>query len=643
NSVQAALTLAGLQLRTAGPEVAIDTLEKTRAKHPDDRNILILLNNVYAQSGNTDAANDILAELVRVDPDNVQFRTRFAASLLDRDDPAAADAVILEGVQRSSDSVGKIRTLIGVLLQRDRVDAAKGMLEALAADPEKLRYALVLGDLNVQLGEQDEARKIYARLGESIADSVDPHPVAILAEIQASKLMIASNERDEAKQTLDQVLTVSPTNTDALRLRATLALADSRPIDAIADLRAALRSIPDAPGLYLLLAQAHASNDEPALSEDAYRRAIGLRPDVATSYLQFARYLVKNKRTDEALKLLDEASADNASNRVLWRANAQLSLASDTLEQAERAAAALEKINANDSDVHHIRGAVARRRGDHLNAALAYERALESNPNDEIALLEMVRSLNEANRTESAIAKINEALKDKPDNARMIRALARLHRLNGDELKARAILLDALEKNPKSSHTYVELAGTYLNTGEEDEAINVLERGSEAVEDNFAIVSAHAVVQERIGAPEKAIALYEAFLSENPKSFAAANNLSMLLVTHRQDQPSLDRALALATPLRESGIPNYLDTLGWVHFVRGESNAAIETLQRAVELSPGQPTFLFHLGEAHRGAGQLETAEELLTEALTTTQPFPEREQAEAALQALRRDSRSPS
>jgi len=50
----------------------------------------------------------------------------------------------------------------------------------------------------------------------------------------------------------------------------------------------------------------------------------------------------------------------------------------------------------------------------------------------------------------------------------------------------------------------------------------------------------------RLGRPDDAIALYDGALAKNPKSYFAASNLAMLLVTYRSDSASLARARRLA-------------------------------------------------------------------------------------------------
>ncbi|NNL65902.1 MAG: hypothetical protein HKP30_06655, partial [Myxococcales bacterium] len=73
------------------------------------------------------------------------------------------------------------------------------------------------------------------------------------------------------------------------------------------------------------------------------------------------------------------------------------------------------------------------------------------------------------------------------------------------------------------------------------------------------------------------------------------NNYAWLIATsHRTDAEALDVALRLARrAVAETGRedPNVLDTLAEVQFVAGDSEAAVDTIEEAIALSPDEPYF----------------------------------------------------
>ena len=91
-----------------------------------------------------------------------------------------------------------------------------------------------------------------------------------------------------------------------------------------------------------------------------------------------------------------------------------------------------------------------------------------------------------------------------------------------------------------------------------------------------------ALLHERRGEHAAAIDAYEDLLRRNPDEDRAANNLAMLLVAHRSDRASLERAWQLAARFSTSTNPAYLDTAGWVLVKRGEVGPALRLLEQAV-------------------------------------------------------------
>src|SRR5258708_40360597 len=87
-----------------------------------------------------------------------------------------------------------------------------------------------------------------------------------------------------------------------------------------------------------------------------------------------------------------------------------------------------------------------------------------------------------------------------------------------------------------------------------------------------------------------------------------ANNLASLLADHRKDKPSLVRAGYLAGVLKNTDIPQFKDTLGWISYLQGDYPAAISYLEDAASKLPNLALVQYHLGMRYLAAGQNEKA-----------------------------------
>jgi predicted Zn-dependent protease len=124
-------------------------------------------------------------------------------------------------------------------------------------------------------------------------------------------------------------------------------------------------------------------------------------------------------------------------------------------------------------------------------------------------------------------------------------------------------------------------------------------------------------------------------LQKSPGSEVARNNLAMMLVTHRTDKASVDKAVQLVEPLKQSTNPNYLDTIGWVLYKNGEVKESIPYLRKARDKVSDATVINYHLGMALFKSGDTPAAKPLLEAVVKSPQPFAGIEEAKEALRQL--------
>jgi Flp pilus assembly protein TadD len=150
----------------------------------------------------------------------------------------------------------------------------------------------------------------------------------------------------------------------------------------------------------------------------------------------------------------------------------------------------------------------------------------------------------------------------------------------------------------------------------------VTEEAKAAIPGNREIGQLLAQLYMQTRQTDKAVAQYESLIKANPRDDMAANNLAMLL-TAKADPASLDRASQLAERFESSTQPAFLDTIGWVHYLKGDYDKALPLLQKAVDLAPKAPELQYHLGMALYKTGQVDQAKRYLKQALEAKVEFP--------------------
>jgi tetratricopeptide (TPR) repeat protein len=174
----------------------------------------------------------------------------------------------------------------------------------------------------------------------------------------------------------------------------------------------------------------------------------------------------------------------------------------------------------------------------------------------------------------------------------------------------------AIERQPKNIDGYRALAELYLRQNNNDEALKVIRAGLEQQPESMVLHLTLAGVLAAKGDYEAAIAEYEDLLKRDPGSMVVANNLASLLSDYRNDKASLDRAYSLVPILRKSQVPSFKDTLGWIHYQKGDYKSAIQLLEEAAAALPDRAMVRYHLGMAYIAAGQPAKASEQLKKAL---------------------------
>ena len=237
-----------------------------------------------------------------------------------------------------------------------------------------------------------------------------------------------------------------------------------------------------------------------------------------------------------------------------------------------------------------------------------------------------------AGEPERALTLADRAVQAHPEVAAFHDLRARILAAAGQPDAARAEFERALALDPDDPAPMVGLGGLAAARGDDARAREMLVRAAEIEPRNAAYlytVSQHDLAAGDVQAAERWLG--EA-LALDPLHARANNDLAWILAERDED---LQRALVLARRGAQ-GAPSAetLDTLGWVHFKRGDYEAAADALGKAHLMQPESPSIAYRLSLALLRTGGEERARALLREALDAG-TFPEEEAAREQLARL--------
>ena len=114
-------------------------------------------------------------------------------------------------------------------------------------------------------------------------------------------------------------------------------------------------------------------------------------------------------------------------------------------------------------------------------------------------------------------------------------------------------------------------------------------------------------------------AALKAALALAPDQPMVLNQLGYSQIAHREDVKRASAMIERASKLRPDDAA-ITDSLGWVHYLRGDVADAVPLLEKAAAADPGEPTINEHLGDAYWSAGRRYEARYAWRAALVTAE-----------------------
>ncbi len=180
----------------------------------------------------------------------------------------------------------------------------------------------------------------------------------------------------------------------------------------------------------------------------------------------------------------------------------------------------------------------------------------------------------------------------------------------------------------------IALIEFYAREGRGEEAEAAARAGLQRRPGDNALRLQLALLLEADGRADEAIAVYDELVRDDPTSTVAANNLASLLSEKGNDAAALERAYAIAQRFQNSEVPQFQDTLGWIHYLRGEHVLALPMLRDAAQRLPQYGLVQYHYGMVLKALDQGALSAETLEKAIELA-PSPDAAYLAPARQAL--------
>jgi tetratricopeptide (TPR) repeat protein len=664
-SLKIRLELAKLFLAGHEYEQAQRRLVWILQRDPNDKSARGLLATSFAGMAHPEEASQEIDRLLSADPGNLQARVLSAAIDLSKRDGAAAEKVLLEGVQtsnRSIDSllamasfyqiVGQIaksaelyqeivkrdpksvlaHTRLGWLYARagDKASAERAFREVATLAPNDSKAVLALANYYVNIGDWPEAVTEVERLAKKNKDAGTRN---MLAEVY-----YFAGRRGDALKLTQQLIDENNQDTRARMLRGMLLLNTQQFDSAIGEFTHVLYYQSDLAPAHYFLAVASMATGAEQIALQHMERALQINKGMVSARLWLIDYHFKRGDKTAALNLAREAPEKQQSmpEFVVIRAvcSGEPNLTLDQQSQLQNALLAKPGLIMDYADVGlapflKLYGGPVR---DQLEAAV------KSNPNFRPAQAVLTKILEAQGKQEQALAEMTKKVAANPKSFADLILLAKLQVKAGHLPAARDTLQKANLLKAGSPDVMLGMEQIDEQTGNLDEALTYLQELTQKfpkVAEGWGRLGA---LQERRHAITEARAAYEKALQLDPRDAIATNNLAWLLAN---SQGEMDRALTLAKKAHQLDPSNagLSDTLGWIQYRMGNYPDALEALGEAAKRDPENAYFHYHLGMAQSRSGRDKEALSNLQGALRINPRLPEAQEIRGEMATLLRST----
>ena len=519
-----------------------------------------------------------------------------------------AFAAYLRASEKDPESAFLLRKLAEVAARRADLDQAIGYGErALELEPGNVQLRVFLATLH-------RFRKDYAS-AEAVLRDVEGNPIDAEAALLLYNIQLEAGELDAALATARWLVAREP---DELRARFAVAQAQHRlgnRDEAERVLREALgRGVDEIP-VYDYLARLRREAGDPDGEIAIYRELLARHPRNQEILMRLAEALDAAQRDDETRAILEELEREHGDLRATMRLGF-LDLKAERFDAAARRFETVLGRDPRQHEVAYLLGIVRRRMNEPDAAMAAFERVPAGHERFVDARTQMAGILERQGDYAGALAQVDIARQHQAARPLDLYT-ASLRAKSGDFDGAVAFLQELLAESPSDPEVLYNLGVIYGEARRSDEAIGYMQKVLELTPDH-------------------------------------AGALNYIGYTWAEQGLRLDEAEAfIVRALQARPEDGYItDSLGWVYYMRarpliarGETaegrallERSIRELERADELTGGDPVISEHLGDAYFLLDQKKRALELYEEALGMEPRETEQPELRGKTERLRRE-----
>jgi tetratricopeptide (TPR) repeat protein len=649
-------------LKTGSSAEAKKILEETNQKHPDYLPPRVLLMKMACAEHQDD---DCIARVKNVlSQDSINYDALYQDGILNLAKGDAVGAIrdfeYLSNAYRHNPLV-RYQLALAYLLysnskdlseanRRNAVDAAESRLnEAVGLEPRFDQAAMLLAELKIRKGnpaaavgllepvtkerpqiaqaqyllataylaqqKSDQALAVYRHMTELFPN--DPQPSFLIGSV-----LLRQGKQADARKAFEKSNGISPDYLPAVERLVDLDIVDKQYAPAMDRVQKLIDKDPKLASLWGLRAKIYLAQQDFTRAEPDLLKAIELDPKLEVAYQFLAQLYVASNRQKEAIAKLT-AFVENNKGAAAVPALMQLATIQERLKHFDAARDAYEKVLTVAPNVPFALNNLAVLYSEHFGqldkaydlATKAKEAANDPRIADTLGWMSFKRG-----DYSGALRLLQESAAKLPNLPEIQFHLGMTYYMLGEEGPARDALqkaVDAPADFPAKDQARGRLALLAIPAGTANATVRTeLENYLRESPNDPVALTRLAEIQEREGAVDQAVKIYEKVVADNPSYAPAMHQLALLYGELSTDSA---KAYELVTKAHQAFPEDALiaKTLGILSYRRAFYPQSVELLKEAAAKRKDDPEVRYYLGEVHRQLKQYPECKDELERALT--------------------------
>ncbi len=610
-----------LALSDKKPVEAIALFRKALQVNPLDGTLTVALGQNLVRTGHAQDAERLALDFISRDKSSGVVYDFLSEFYTTQNRLSDAENILKAKVSNNPKQAAYVLELALHYAELQKQAEMKAALQRLLDDPKDFPEAdLLVGDFYARLGRYPEAVQYFE---EGARGAKEDKKLDYLK--RTVNVLIADGKREEASPIVDQIVRDDPKNEEAKRIQADLLLASGKP----ENVAAAEREFQDLSkedgndaSVWLGLAQADELKGDLDAARQQYLEALKRNKTNLSARYALAEIGLVQNHPDQTLQQAEEILTVRPNEPRARLLHAQALMRTGNLAVARAELTNLSKDAPKDTQPQLELGLLDLSEQKYPEAIGIFDKLRASG--DPRAVAGLAMSYASQMHYEKALEILNEGLKKSPNSGVLVSERANTAALAGQYDLAIAEFRELIAAAPKSVLQRLRLGDVYTLKGDDNDAIAVYREAVNLSPKDLNAGLTLGRALSRASRANEAKAQFQAVLTVHPDDPAALNEMAYFL---SQNGGDLDEALRLGQRALEKtpGQPSYSDTIGYIYLKKGLRDSAIQVFSNLVQKYPEDPTFHYHLAMALFEKGEKGRAKKELNTALTS-HPSPQDE-----------------